>query len=147
MRIKGIGAEPLPAAMERGEQLTKASGVSVFSQVLQDKEGMQVESWEKLLSQVDEAGKKLISQRNLASLTEYRKAVRDFMKKTLTGSYRLKEENYWDRRGNRRAFCLVEKINKALEDLTATVLENHEEVIGLMGKLDEIRGLLIDLYY
>ena len=147
MRIKGIGAERLPAATERGEPIKEAPGVSLFSQVLQDRQGAHAESWGKLLSQVDEAGKKLISERNMASLSEYREAVKDFMKKSLTDSYRLKEENRWDRRGNRRAFCIVEKVNKALEDLTTTVLENHEEVIGLMAKLDEIRGLLIDLYY
>ncbi|HBG16917.1 MAG TPA: hypothetical protein DDW93_09075 [Firmicutes bacterium] len=147
MRIKGVGAESPQVITERGESSPEAATSSAFSQILKDQEGKQADSWEQLLQQVDETAKKLLTQPNMGNLRLYREAVRAFLKNALSGSYRLKGESRWDRRGNRRVFCIVEKINKSLEDLTTLVLQKNEEAIGVMAKIDEIRGLLVDLYY
>jgi len=40
----------------------------------------------------------------------------------------------------------VEKINKKLEELTSFVLGKEKKNIDLLATLDEIRGLLVDLY-
>ncbi|NLW55148.1 MAG: YaaR family protein [Firmicutes bacterium] len=147
MRIKGIGAETPPPVNERGEIVAGIGGRTGFTQVLKDQEAKLAEGWEQLLSRVDERAKHLLDQPSTENLRLYREAVRAFLKDALRGSFRMKGESRWDRRGNRRVFCVVEKINKALEDLTATVLQTNKEAIDVMAKIDEIRGLLIDLYY
>ncbi|MBC7239873.1 MAG: DUF327 family protein, partial [Chloroflexi bacterium] len=41
---------------------------------------------------------------------------------------------------------IVEKINTALEELTQGVLSKQVDALWLASKLEEIRGLLIDIY-
>ncbi|HHW11833.1 MAG TPA: YaaR family protein [Firmicutes bacterium] len=147
MRIKGIGTESSPPLPERGELIPEHEGKVAFKQILRTAGEQEATGWDQLLNRVDEAAKKLVNQPSMATLRSYRAAVRDFMKKAISGSYQMKGESRWDRRGNRRVFCVVQKINQALEELTTAVLEKNAETITLMAKIDEIRGLLIDLYY
>ncbi len=147
MRIKGVGAETAPPVNERGETVAGTGGKAGFTQVLREQEAKLAGGWEELLNQVDERAKQLLNQPSTENLRLYREAVRAFLKDALRGSFRMKGESRWDRRGNRRVFCVVEKINKALEELTAAVLKKNQEAIDVMAKIDEIRGLLIDLYY
>ncbi|HBR35174.1 MAG TPA: hypothetical protein DD734_11110 [Firmicutes bacterium] len=88
-----------------------------------------------------------MNEPSMETLRAYRAAVRDFLKEAVSGSYQMKEESRWDRKGNRRVFCVVQKINQALEDLTTEVLQKNSESINVLAKIDEIRGLLVDLYY
>ena len=64
----------------------------------------------------------------------------------MSQTYELNEENHWDRSGNRKSYLTVRKINQALEDLTDEVLNREKKQIDLVAKLDEIRGMLLDLY-
>ncbi len=45
-----------------------------------------------------------------------------------------------------KVFITVEKINEKLEQLTKFILEKQNKNINLLATLDEIRGLLVDLY-
>ena len=105
------------------------------------------EGLENLLTLIDEAAKKLLSERNLGNLRLYREMVQRFMAEAVSGSYRVKEEQRWDFRGNRRAMCLIERVNRELEELAAMILKKQGDAIEIMAKMDEIRGLLVDLYY
>ncbi|NLW59452.1 MAG: YaaR family protein [Firmicutes bacterium] len=147
MRIKGVGAESSPPLAERGELTPEHVGKGAFKQILRTAGEQEAADWDQLLSRVDETGKRLLNEPSMATLRSYRAAVRDFLKKAIGGSYEMKEESRWDRRGNRRVFCVVQKINQTLEELTTEVLTKNADTIALLAKIDEIRGLLIDLYY
>ena len=147
MRITGVGTESPPILGERGEVPTGIVGKSGFSQTLKTATEHQAAGWDRLLGRIDEAAKKLLNEPSMETLRSYRAAVRDFLKEAVTGSYKMKGESRWDRRGNRRVFCVVQKLNQALEELTTEVLQKNAEPITMMAKMDEIRGLLVDLYY
>jgi uncharacterized protein YaaR (DUF327 family) len=147
LRIKGVGAESPPVLGERGDVTPETTGKASFKQILKTAAGQEAADWDQLLSRVDEAAQKLRTEPNMETLRSYRAAVRDFLKKAVGGSYEMKGESRWDRRGNRRVFCVVQKLNHALEELTVEVLQKNAESIDVLAKIDEIRGLLIDLYY
>ncbi len=147
MRIKGVGQEAPPPRGERSEPALESIHQGKFSQILKTAGEQPAAGWDQLLSQVDEAAKKMLTQPSMETLRSYRAAVRDFLKEAIPGSYRMKGESRWDRRGNRRLFCVVQKINQKLEELTAAVLQKNAKPMELMAKVDEIRGLLVDLYY
>lgn len=147
MRIKGVGTESPSPLTERGELTLEHVGKVGFKQILKTAGGHEAAGWDQLLNQIDEAGKRLLDQPSMATLRNYRAAVRGFLKEALAGSYQMKGESRWDWRGNRRVFCVVQRINQALEELTTAVLEKNTEPITLMAKIDEIRGLLVDLYF
>jgi uncharacterized protein YaaR (DUF327 family) len=40
----------------------------------------------------------------------------------------------------------VTKINQALEELGTQVLESQQEALKILAKIDEIKGLILDLF-
>ncbi len=57
--------------------------------------------------------------------------------------FKIKNITNWKRH---KEYVLIEKINEKLELLTKYILEKENENINLLATLDEIRGLLVDLY-
>ena len=146
MEIKRVGRR---GSSERKKAAAKVNlKHSVFFETLQEYEAKNTGgSLEDYIAAVDEAAQNLIKERTLANLRRYREAVREFMKKVVAGSYQVKGSRRWDGRGNRKVFYLVEKVNYSLEQLATMVLQKQTDTMRLMAALDEIRGLLLDLYY
>ncbi len=65
----------------------------------------------------------------------------------MSQSYELHDEMHWDRSGNRKNFVLVKKINQSVEEMIDLVMNKEKKQIDLVARLDEIRGLLVDLYF
>jgi uncharacterized protein YaaR (DUF327 family) len=99
-----------------------------------------------LLKKIDEQSAKLLKNPSLEGIKYYRKLVGEFLNETLGHSYSVKTDTKWDRGGNRREFIIVKKINQSLEDLLEAVVNQEKKQFDLVAKLDEIRGLLVDLY-
>ena len=132
----------------------KRKGVSVksssFLETLMETEvSMELEEEEEereledILADLDEAGERLKDDPRLENLKRYRDLVKLFLKIALRRAYRVKE--VMSRRTG-KLFILVEKIDQALEELIERVLSQQFDAIWLASKLEEIRGLLIDIY-
>lgn len=100
---------------------------------------------EEILDKVDKAGRDLLKGQGVAELKAYREAVRKFLEATVRQSFEMKDERRWDRRGNHREYKLIVGINQQLEELARMVLEAQSSSMQVLSKLDEIRGLLVDL--
>ncbi len=145
MEIKRVGRRDSSQRKKTGTRVNLKH--SVFFSTLQEYEAKKVEgSLEDFIAAVDEAAQNLLKERTLANLRRYREAVREFMKKVVAGSYQVKGSHRWDGRG-RKVFYLIEKVNHSLESLATMVLQKQTGTMKLMAALDEIRGLLLDLYY
>lgn len=99
-----------------------------------------------ILKEIDAQSEELKRSLTLEGVKRYRKLVSEFMKEALNQSYKLNEQTRWDRSGNRKSFITVKKINNSLEELIEAVINQEKKQIDLIAKLDEIRGLLLDLY-
>ncbi|HEX3045094.1 MAG TPA: YaaR family protein [Bacillota bacterium] len=101
---------------------------------------------DKLLQQIDVQSEELKKGITPQGIKEYRKLVAAFLKEALHESYEIDQETHWDRRGNRKVFTMVKRVNQALEELTDSVMDREKKQIDIVAKLDEIRGMLLDLY-
>lgn len=99
-----------------------------------------------LLRTVDEAGAALKRWRGREQLEAYRRAVKSFLAVALERMYRISQQTRFDARGRRVKAVVVELIDAHLEALTAEVIHGASSAIPLAARLDEIRGLLLDLY-
>jgi len=104
------------------------------------------ERLDKLLQKIDEQGRILQNTLSLKDLMNYKGLVKDFMGVVVSQGYNMQEEFGWNQRGQSKSYCLLKKVDEKLEDLTQSLLDKESEQIDLMGKLGEIRGLLVDLY-
>lgn len=100
-----------------------------------------------ILEQIDDQSRILKKRLTPEGIRRYTQLVKSFMKETMKDTYEISEETHWDASGNRRNFIVVKKINQALEELMDSVVNKEKSQLDLVAKLDEIRGLLLDLYF
>ena len=114
-----------------------------FLTTLQEKQAVEIDL-DSALEVIDELGRKLRSQPTLANLKDYKAAVRSFLKQAIGGTYEVSERRFIDRLPQ-AALCHRCQNRRALDELTRLVLDRQDSTLDLASKLDEIRGLLLDI--
>ena len=100
---------------------------------------------EALLDEVHSAGDKLKDKQLPDNIVGYKNAVRSFMKYIVDRSYEVTESTSGGNILKRKKFTQVQIIDQKLEQLAAGILSNQKDQLGLLGKIEEINGLLVDL--
>jgi len=118
----------------------KAGGSKDFSNTL-DMAKREQRKLEEMLDKIKAAGDKLKRTKSKVDIIEYKKHIQEYLSFVLENYYRLKHDY-----GLGRLLIRVEVINKKIEELTNALLEQQKANIEIVGKIDEITGLLIDLY-
>ena len=79
------------------------------------------------------------------NLKNYKGAVRAFLQLMIKQGYGIEERRFVDQFGRRRIYLLIAKIDARIEELTSLILNKQASNLELASKLDEIRGLLLDI--
>lgn len=116
-----------------------------FSQAFSQVQRLQKKELESFLSRLDSLGQNLADSLSLRDLTDFKNTVQEFLRSTLGQSRKMQEESFWDFRGRPKVLARITQINKALEELGEKVLSDQAKPIEILAKIDEIRGLLVDL--
>lgn len=103
------------------------------------------EELQRALDEVQRAGDALRRSPGEATLFAYRQAVRRFCHLALAHTYAVDRQLRPDPRGGRRLHVVVRKVDEALDRLAREVLEGQQSTLAVAARLDEIRGLLLDL--
>lgn len=148
MEIKKVDKKPkLQTAKIKPAASPVSQRVPKFGDILSEKE---TEHWRekcaKLLQKVDGGAEKLRRFMSFDALTEYKETVRAFLEETIGHTYRVKEERLTDRKGRQKVLSLIKKVDEHLETLTKEFLEKPGSNFQLLRRLDEIRGILVDMY-
>ena len=98
-----------------------------------------------LLERIDIQAQKLSERLDIAELKRYRSLVTEFIDLSVRHSSEYQREHTLDGKGRHRIFGIVKKIDAELEQLTREVLQEHKDYIGVLAKLEDIRGLLVDI--
>jgi uncharacterized protein YaaR (DUF327 family) len=104
------------------------------------------EACENILQQIDILSEELKKAPTPEGIKKYKGLISDFVKEALNQSYEIHEDLHWDRDGNRKNLVLVKQINRSVEELMDSVMNQEKKQIDLVARLDEIRGMLVDLY-
>lgn len=97
--------------------------------------------FEKINAQSDKIGDKVY----LKDFIEYKKLVKEFLQVATSNSHQFTNENFLDRRGRHRSYSLVKTIDRELDTLTREFIGGHIDHMGVLKKMDEIRGMLLDI--
>ncbi len=101
---------------------------------------------DELIGEIDIAGKEFENKQTMETLNRYKSLIKSFLDKVVKDIYRIKEKygkKHWMKQ---KVYVVIEKINDKLEKLTNTILNKESEHINLLATLDDIRGMLVDLY-
>lgn len=98
-----------------------------------------------LVNRIVQQGEKLGEKVDIRELKIYRKLVSEFLDEAVGKSHKFSKQSFLDRRGRHRVYAIVKKINKELEQLTNDVLSGEKDNIEILRRLDDIRGLIMDI--
>ncbi|NLV90877.1 MAG: YaaR family protein [Firmicutes bacterium] len=122
-------------------------GRGVFFATLEAVEEKRVEeALSVALDEVDKAAQHFVKSPTFANLRRYRTLVQQFIGTAVKVSYRVQRQSTFDPYGNRRVYRIVQIVNQQLDEMTQMVLQRHAPILELVRRLDEIRGLLCDIY-
>ena len=103
------------------------------------------ENLEELLDDVHQTGEMLIEAQSLENVKRYRQAVRAFLDYVVANMLAVEEQTSGGNILRRKRFTQVKIIDGKLERLVGSVLQNQGRQLDLLEKINEIRGLLVDL--
>lgn len=131
----------------RSEQKAGTNTSLKFNELVQKQDQkMQMGQLQSLLKDIESAGERLSRSRTFKDLSKYKTLVKKFVKEAVDFGMDLKQSHSWNQYGQGRSLKIVETIDEKLVELTEGVLEKEGHSIDLLGKIGEIKGLLINLY-
>lgn len=98
-----------------------------------------------LIGEITNWGNKIAEHPDIRDLRHYRTLVREFINEVVTNSHEFSRENFLDRRGRHRVYGIVRLVNKELDELAQELLKDEKNHITILDKIDQIRGLLLDI--
>jgi uncharacterized protein YaaR (DUF327 family) len=149
----GLKAEAKKAKSKGG---TSGIGKTLFSRVLENaaQEAGELgplrelepsdEALTELMDAVHSAGSDLKDRPFHDEILRYKKAVRDFIHYVVDNAFAV-EKTPTRRRGKTKIHVQVQVIDKKLEELAAAILSGQATQLERVSKIDEIKGLLVDL--
>jgi uncharacterized protein len=101
---------------------------------------------EGLLDEVHQAGDALKENPSVDLVQAYKKAVRDFVHYVVERSFALEQKTSGRSILKRNAYFRISVIDDSLEKLAAEILRNQRDNLEILRRVDEINGMLVDLF-
>lgn len=131
----------------RQDQKQQPGGGIRFNELVEKQEHkLQLGQMQQLMKEVESAGERLARSRTFKDLAKFKTLVKQFVKEAVSFGMELKHSHSWNQHGEGRSLKLVETIDEKLVQLTEELMDNKDEQIDILGRVGEIKGLLINLY-
>lgn len=138
--------ERLPSALSKQtEKIQERSSAQFGSHLERHFSNSHEEMLKQMAREIEEQGKRLSERVDITELKVYKRMISEFLEHAVRGFARFKKESFLDRRGRHRVYAIIKSINENLEKLTEEVLKAERNHIEILGRIEDIRGLILDL--
>ena len=119
-------------------------GKSDFSQSFDSQREKQSESqFKETFEKIKKKGKRLSVTKNFVDVEDYKKMIKEYLQYVIEHMYDVKKNiGFWQT----QYYITVDTIDKKLEELTEMILDDQRENLSIASIIDEITGLLVDVY-
>ena len=98
-----------------------------------------------MMEEITMQGEKLGKHMDVRDMKHYRKLIKEFMNEIVNRSHKFSRENFLDRRGRHRVYGMIKRVDEVLDELAGELIKDEKDAIAILDKVDEIRGLLLDI--
>ena len=98
-----------------------------------------------MMEQITVQGDKISKHMDIKDMKKYRELVKGFLNEVVSRSHEFSRENFLDRRGRHRVYGIVRLDEKKLDDLAGELVKDEKDHLAIISKIDDIRGLLLDI--
>ena len=117
-----------------------------FSGVLSQTQKIQRIELQAFLGRLETQGKKLAHSLSIGDLKDFRDMIKSFLRSTFGQSRKMQEDTSWDFQGRPKVMTRIGKIDQALDELGKQLLDQQVKPLEVLTKIDQIRGLIVDLF-
>ena len=110
-----------------------------------DDEGLQ-ERLNVMFQDITMQGKKISKHMDVRDMKRYRTLIKDFLNEVVNRSHKFSRENFLDRRGRHRVYGIIRLIDENLDSLAEELMKEEKDHLAILGKIDEIKGMLLDIF-
>ena len=98
-----------------------------------------------MMQEIVMQGDKIVKRMDVRDMRRYRTLIKDFMNEIVNRSHKFSRENFLDRRGRHRVYGIIRLVDEKLDELAQALVSEECDKIAILAKVDEIRGLLLDI--
>lgn len=98
-----------------------------------------------MMQDITDQGEKIAKHMDIRDMKKYREMVKGFLNEIINRSHEFSRENFLDRRGRHRVYGIVKLVDKNLDELASELVKDEKDHLAIVGKVDDIRGLLLDI--
>lgn len=98
-----------------------------------------------MMQEITEQGEKIANHMDIRDMKKYRELVKGFLNEVVNRSHKFSRENFLDRRGRHRVYGIVKMVDENLDNLARELVKDEKDHLAIVGAIDDIRGLLLDI--
>ncbi|MGI5936504.1 MAG: YaaR family protein [Oscillospiraceae bacterium] len=98
-----------------------------------------------LFNEINEQAAHIVETADMVAFEKYRRLIAALLEEVTNNAYRLESECVLDPSGRQRVYEIIRTIDKKLENLAADILSRNSKHIDYICRMDEIRGLIMDM--
>lgn len=120
------------------------TGRKSFSQSFgREKERKSQEQLKKMCDDIKKRGNRLVLTKTYADVRMYKKMIKEYLESVIQYMYDTKKDiSFWQT----QYFVTVDIIDEKLDELTNALLGEEKENLDVAATIDEIQGLIVDIY-
>ena len=126
-------------------QAQEANGDFKFTLMSSIEDATLAERLQVMMEEITMQGKKLGKKMDVRDMKHYRRLIKEFMNEVVNRSHKFSRENFLDRRGRHRVYGMIKRVDAALDELAEELIKDEKDALAILDKVDEIRGLLLDI--
>lgn len=145
MDIKVNQAAPV-TPVQQGEASQVSDGTFKFilaSNIAEEELQVRLSS---MMEEITRQGDKLSKKMDVRDMKRYRGLIKDFMNEVVNRSHKFSRENFLDKKGRHRVYGIIRQVDDTLDELAKELMKDEKDHLSILGKIGEIRGLLLDIF-
>ncbi|MCI5959942.1 MAG: YaaR family protein [Lachnospiraceae bacterium] len=99
-----------------------------------------------MMQEITQQGDRISKKMDVRDMKKYRTLIKDFMNEIVSRSHKFSRENFLDRKGRHRVYGIIRQVDDTLDELARELVKDEKDHIAILNKIDEIRGLILDIF-
>ena len=132
--------------VEQTQNVQEADGSFKFTLASRIEEADLQQALTHMMEEIEAQGNRLAKHHDIRDMRKYRTLVKGFLNEIVSRSHSFSRENFLDRKGRHRVYGIIRLVDENLDALAQELVKEEKDHLAILGKIGEIRGLLLDIF-
>jgi uncharacterized protein YaaR (DUF327 family) len=99
-----------------------------------------------LKNRIFEQGETLKKKSDISGFLKYRQLIAELIGEAASNAYESSRSGSFDINGRHKVLTTIKKVNGKLDEMAQVILSQQNDNINLLQMVDDIRGLIVDMF-